>query len=92
MNCHVKSEASRWKLSESWSVLWFGGHFVFGRFFCNLFGLSIWTSMQNLDSVAQAISELGPVLWFGGQFVFGDHFFAICSVCPYELPYEMWSL
>ena len=32
--------------------------------------LSIRTSMQNLDSVAQEMSELCSILWFGGHFVF----------------------
>ena len=58
------------------SILWFGGHFVFWRPFCfskfcqNLFRLSKRTSMQNLDSVAQEMSELCSILWFGGHFVF----------------------
>ena len=32
--------------------------------------LSIRTSMQNLDSVGQKMSELCSILWFGGHFVF----------------------
>ena len=42
----------------------YGGHFF------NLFGLSIQISMQNLDSVAQEMSELCSILRFGGHFVF----------------------
>ena len=50
-------------------------NFAIWRPFCfsksqNLFGLSIRTSMQNLDSVAQEMSELCSILWFGGHFVF----------------------
>ena len=48
----------------------FGGHFVFQKIFKNFFGLSILTSMQNLDSVAQEMSELCTILQFGGHFVF----------------------
>ena len=48
------------------AILFFGSHFV-----CqNLFRLSIRTSMQNLDSVAQEMSELCSILRFGGHFVF----------------------
>ena len=44
--------------------MFFGSHFV-----CqNLFRLSIRTSMQNLDSVAQEMSELCSILRFGGHF------------------------
>ena len=46
------------------AILFFGSHFV-----CqNLFRLSIGTSMQNLDSVAQEMSELCSILRFGGHF------------------------
>ena len=39
------------------TILFFGGHFVFQKN-QNLFRLSIGTSIQNLDSVAQKMSEL----------------------------------
>ena len=52
------------------AILFFGSHFV-----CqNLFRLSIRTSMQNLDSVAQEMSELCSILRFGGHFVFQKNF------------------
>ena len=53
-------------------ILFFGGHFVFWRPFCykNSFRLSIRTSMQNLDSIAQEMSKLCSILRFGGHFVF----------------------
>ena len=44
--------------------------FCFSKFYQNLFRLSIRTSMQNLDSVAQEMSELCSILRFGGHFVF----------------------
>ena len=42
--------------------------------FCNLFGLSIQPYLQNLDSLAQEMSELCSILWFGGHFVFDGYF------------------
>ena len=59
----------------------------------NLFGQSIQTSTQNLESVAQEMSELCSILRFGGHFVFGGHLgFGICLDCPYELPCKIWTL
>ena len=52
---------------ELCSILLFGGHFVFQK---KLFSLSIRTSMQNLDSVAQEMSELCLIFQYGGHFVF----------------------
>ena len=57
----------------------------------NSFRLSIHTSMRNLDSVAQEMSELCSILRFGGHFVF-QKFFKICSDYPYELSCEIWTL
>ena len=39
-------------------------------YFCDLFGISIRTTMQNLESVAQKMSELCSIWQFGGHFVF----------------------
>ena len=62
--------------------------FVFFYFFTfctfvlsHLVGQCIWTSMQNLKSVAQKMSEL----WVLCTFV-------LCSDCPYKLPCKIWSL
>merc|ERR1711997_272268 len=46
-------------------VIWWP--FCFSKFYQNLFRLSIRTSMQNLDSVAQEMSELCSILRFGGH-------------------------
>ena len=45
-----------------------GRPFRFPEIFPNLFGMSIRTSMQNMDSVAQEMSELCSILRFGGHF------------------------
>ena len=65
-----KSGASSLKIDQVMLNLVSGGHFLFWRPFCfwNLFGLSIPTFMQNLDSVAQEMSELCSILRFGGHF------------------------
>ena len=44
----------------------------------------IWTSMQNLESVAQKIAELWVLMYLIT--------FVICSEYPYELPCKIWSL
>ena len=59
--------------------------------FVLFFGLSIWTSMQNLESVALKMTELWVLLYLCTFF---------CSFCtfviyldyPYELPCKIWSL
>ena len=48
----------------------------------NLFGQSIQTSMQNLESVAQEMSELCSILPFGGHFIFCWHE-ARSSICRF---------
>ena len=95
-NFHTKSglcsSRNEWvMLNVVFGGQFFGGHFVFW----NLFGLSIQTSMQNLDSVAQEMSELCSILRFGGHFVYWRPFLKkikICSDCPYELPCKIWTL
>ena len=53
---------------------------LFNKYEVLIAGLSIQTSMQNLDSVAQEMSELcsilylAAILFFCGHFVFGSHF------------------
>ena len=57
-------------------LCWYQLNFVIWGPFCFLAAilffkiLSIRTSMQNLDSVGQKMSELCSILWFGGHFVF----------------------
>ena len=53
-----------------WGPFCFLAAILFSKFCQNLFRLSIQTSMQNLDSVAQEMSELCSILRFGGHFVF----------------------
>ena len=52
----------------------FGSHFVFGGYFfsskCDFFSYNLFRqSKQNLESVAQEMSELRSILQFGGHFV-----------------------
>ena len=90
-NFHVKSGlcSSRNERVMLNFVIWRPS--CFSKFCQNLFRLSIRTSMQNLDSVAQEISELCSILRFGGHFVF-QKIFNICLDCPYQLPCKIWTL
>ena len=68
---------------------------VFFWYFWYLFVLSIRTSMQNLDFVAQELSELCSIWWpfcFLAAILFFKNFVKISSDCPYELPCKIWSL
>ena len=91
MNYHAEAGASSLKVINSFMIC---RAFCFGRpfFVICLDCMSIWTSMRELDSVAQEMSEFWSVLWFGGHFVFsgnlvfGGHFvFIICLHCLYEI-------
>jgi len=90
------------KLSELWSFLCFGGHFVFGCYLvfwqnkkkCRV---SIWTSMQNLRLWAWKLSDLWSILCFGGHLVLGIFFWSIWTsmqnfwLLAWKLS-ELWSI
>ena len=62
MNFHAKSEVSSSKNGLVMSTFVLMYFFVL-LYFCNLFGLSIRTSMQNFRLLAQKLSELCSILF-----------------------------
>jgi len=60
-------------------------------YFCTLslgWTVHIWTSIQNLESVAQKMTELWVLMYFLRTFL---HFLYFCILdYPYELPCKIW--
>ena len=75
-DCTYKLPCKIWSLylkkwvSYAQFSIWRPLCFLAAIFFWKLFGLYIQTSMQNLNSTAQEMTELCSILPFGGHFVF----------------------